>query len=105
MVILECKYWISINSNFSNRYSLWFRNNRIFHEGGYSIFVQSLQNTKDKILDPAQGKTIIKESIDKANTSVGDAAEESGKKLGLSQLAFDSEIMHSYDVIGQKVTT
>ena len=46
-----------------------------------SIFVQSLQNARDEILDLAQGKTTINESFDKANISVGEATEESSKKL------------------------
>ena len=52
-----------------------------FSPQGGSIFVQSLQSTKDEILDLAQGKTTINESFDKANISVGEATEESSKKL------------------------
>jgi len=44
-----------------------------------SIFVQSLQNTRDEILELAQGKTTINESLDKANTSVGEVTEDSKK--------------------------
>ena len=44
-----------------------------------SIFVHSLQNARDEILELAQGKTTIHESLDKANTSVGEATEHSKK--------------------------
>src|SRR3970040_2821638 len=52
-----------------------------FSPQGGSVFVQSLQNTKDEILDLAQGKHTINESLDKANTSEGEDKEESSKKL------------------------
>jgi len=48
---------------------------------GGTIFVQSLENTKNEILDLAQGKTTINETFDKANTSVEKVTEESSKKL------------------------
>lgn len=48
---------------------------------GGMIFVQSLENAKNEILDLAQGKTTINESFDKANTSVVVVTEESTKKL------------------------
>lgn len=52
-----------------------------FSPKGGTIFVQSLENAKDEILDLAQGKTTITQSLDKANTSVEDVTEESTKKL------------------------
>lgn len=52
-----------------------------FSPQGGQIFVQNLENAKNEILDLAQGKTTITKSIDKANTSVGEATEESTKKL------------------------
>lgn len=52
-----------------------------FSPQGGSVFVQSLQNTRNEIIDLAQGKTTIHESLDKANTPVGKATEEGSKKL------------------------
>ena len=52
-----------------------------FSPQGGMIFVQSLENAKDEILDLAQGKTTISKSFDKANTSVGEVTEESTKKI------------------------
>ena len=52
-----------------------------FSPQGGTIFVQTLENTKDEILDLAQGKTTISKSLDKANTSVEEVTEESTKKL------------------------
>ncbi len=52
-----------------------------FSPQGGMIFVQSLENAKDEILDLAQGKTTINKSFDKANISVGEATEDSTKKL------------------------
>jgi len=52
-----------------------------FSPQGGMIFVQSLENVKDEILDLTQGKTSINKSFDKANTSVVEATEESTKKL------------------------
>lgn len=52
-----------------------------FSPQGGAIFVQSLENAKDEILDLAQGKTTITKSLDKANTSVGEVTEESTKKI------------------------
>ena len=53
---------------------------QISPQGG-AIFVQNLENAKDEILDLAQGKTTIDQSLDKANTSVGTVTEEGTKKL------------------------
>ncbi len=52
-----------------------------FSPQGGMIFVQSLENAKDEILDLAQGKTTISKSFDKANTSVGEVTEDSTKKI------------------------
>ncbi len=52
-----------------------------FSPQGGMIFVQSLENAKDEILDLAQGKTTINKSFDKANISVGEVTEDSTKKL------------------------
>ena len=52
-----------------------------FSPQGGMIFVQSLENAKDEILDLAQGKTTISKSFDKANTSVEEVTGESTKKL------------------------
>ncbi|MFB5630794.1 MAG: CAP domain-containing protein [Nitrosopumilaceae archaeon] len=52
-----------------------------FSPQGGTIFVHTLENAKDEILDLAQGKTTIDESFDKVNTSVEEATEESSKKL------------------------
>ena len=52
-----------------------------FSPQGGMIFVQSLENVKDEILDLAQGKTTISKSFDKANTSVGEVTEDSTKKI------------------------
>ena len=52
-----------------------------FSPQGGMIIVQHLENAKNEILDLAQGKTTITKSLDKANTSVGEATEESTKKL------------------------
>lgn len=52
-----------------------------FSPQGGTIFVHTLENAKDEILDLAQGKTTISESFEKANTSVEKTTEESSKKL------------------------
>jgi uncharacterized protein YkwD len=52
-----------------------------FSPQGGMIFVQSLENAKDEILDLAQGKTTISKSFDKANSSVGEVTEDSTKKI------------------------
>ena len=52
-----------------------------FSPQGGMIFVQSLENAKDEILDLAQGKTTISKSFDKANTSVEEVTGENTKKL------------------------
>jgi len=52
-----------------------------FSPQGGMIFVQSLENAKNEILDLAQGKTTISKSFEKANTSVGKVTEESSKKI------------------------
>ena len=43
-----------------------------FSPQGGMIFVQSLENAKNEILDLVLGKTTISKSFEKANTSVGD---------------------------------
>jgi len=52
-----------------------------FSPQGGVIFVQSLENAKDEILELAQGKTTIDKSIDKANTSVGEITDDRTKKI------------------------
>ena len=52
-----------------------------FSPQGGMIFVQSLEDAKDEIVDLAQGKTTISKSFDKANTSVGEVTEDRTKKL------------------------
>ncbi len=52
-----------------------------FSPQGGVIFVQSLENAKNEILDLAQGKTTISKSFEKANTSVEEVTEESSKKI------------------------
>jgi len=52
-----------------------------FSPQGGVIFVQSLENAKNEVLDLAQGKTTISKSFEKANTSVEEVTEESSKKI------------------------
>ena len=51
-----------------------------FSPQGGMVFVQSLENAKDEILDLAQGKTTISKSFDKANTSVEEVTGENTKR-------------------------
>ena len=67
-----------------------------FSPQGGMIFVQNLENAKNEILDLAQGKTTITKSIDKANTSVEEATEESTKKLDNVIKYAQKRLIHHY---------
>ena len=67
-----------------------------FSPQGGKVLFHSLETAKNEILDLAQGKTTINESINKANTSVGKITQDGGKKIDnvikFAQKNIDSEI-------------
>src|SRR3990170_7137897 len=94
MEILECKYWISINSNFSNRYSLWFWDNLIKYA--------------QKKVNPSQADENKPEfDVQQIEYLVHELTNQERKNYGLSQLAFNSEIIqiargHSLDMASRE---